>query len=153
MTDALRLLNQKLSFSLGSFRFAPYVFQAAAIIFLLFILILSLAQLRRHFIDWSIKGSIFGIFLGFILALVLEGFLILGGRTVLTEIIGWKNAPKPIVNILDAGRKKLVEVLGISDPIPSSFADAVKSSNEILNDFRKLDVNEAQKVKAIICRP
>lgn len=153
MTDALRLLNQKLSFSLGSFRFAPSVFQAAAIIFLLFILILSLAQLRRHFIDWSIKGSIFGIFLGFILALVLEGFLILGGRTVLTEIIGWKNAPKPIVNILDAGRKKLVEVLGISYPIPSSFADAVKSSNEILNDFRKLDVNEAQKVKAIICKP
>jgi hypothetical protein len=112
-----------------------------------------MANLRRHFLNWSIKGSIFGIFMGFILALILEGFLIIGGRTVLTEIVGWKNAPKPLVNLLDAGRERLVEVLGISDPIPDSFAVKQKDSQDLLNEFRKLNVTEVQRVKSIICKP
>jgi len=151
--DPVQILSQRLNFKIGSFSISPSYIQAGAIVFLLFILVLSLANLRRHFLKWSVKGSIFGIFMGFILALILEGFLIIGGRTVLTEIIGWKDAPKPLVNLLDVGRNKLVGVLGISAPIPESFANKEKNSLDILDEFRKLNISEAEKVRSAICKP
>ena len=151
--DFAQILSQRLNFNIGNFSISPSYIQAGAIVLLLFILVLSLANLRRHFLNWSVKGSVFGIFMGFILALILEGFLIIGGRTVLTEIVGWKDAPKPLVNLLDAGRDKLVEVLGVSDPIPESFATKEKTSLDILDEFRKLNVTEADKVKSAICKP
>ena len=148
-----QILSQRLNFNIGNFSISPSYIQAGAIVLLLFILVLSLANLRRHFLNWSVRGSVFGIFMGFILALILEGFLIIGGRTVLTEIVGWKDAPKPLVNLLDAGRDKLVEVLGVSAPIPESFATKEKTSLDILDEFRKLNVTEANKVKSAICKP
>lgn len=151
--STVQFLSQKLNFNIGSFSISPSYIQAGAILLLIFILVLSLANLRRHFLNWSVKGSVFGIFWGFILALILEGFLIIGGKTALTEIIGWKDAPKPLVNLLDAGRSKLVEVLGISDPIPESYAKKEKNSLDILDEYRKLNVSEANKVKSAICKP
>ena len=151
--DISQLFSQKVNLNLGNIKVSPSYIQAGVIIVLLFFLVLSLANLRRHFLRWSVKGSIFGVFWGFILALILEGFLIIGGRTVLTEIVGWKNAPKPLVNVLDAGKEKLVEVLGITDSIPSSYAEDPINYEDVLDDFRKLDVNETQKVKSIICKP
>lgn len=70
-----------------------------------------MAQFRRHLVERSFKGGIFGLFLGFFLALVLEGFLLVGGKTVLTETLGWKNAPKPISIVLDTGRNKLKSLI------------------------------------------
>ena len=70
-----------------------------------------LAQFRRHYLDWSFKGAIFGLFWGFILALVLEGFLAINGQTVLTKMLGWKTAPKPISNLLDMGRAKVSAII------------------------------------------
>ena len=151
--NPIDLLSKRLNLNIGSFSISPSYIQAGAILFLLFILLLSMANLRRHFLNWSVKGSIFGIFMGFILALILEGFLIIGGRTVLTEIVGWKDAPKPLVNILDAGREKLVEVLGITAPIHELNAQKIKNSQDLLNEFRKLNVSEAQRVKSVICKP
>lgn len=151
--NPVKFLSQKLNFNIGSFSISPSYIQAGAILFLLFILLLSMANLRRHFLNWSVKGSIFGIFMGFILALILEGFLIIGGKTVLTEVVGWKDAPKPLVNLLDKGREKLVEVLGVTDPIPESYANKEKNSLDLLNEFKKLNVTEAEKVKSVICKP
>jgi hypothetical protein len=151
--QAAQLLFEKFNLNIGNFTISPSYLQAGAIVFLIFILLLSMANLRRHFLNWSVKGSIFGIFWGFILALILEGFLIIGGRTALTEIIGWKDAPKPLVNLLDKGREKLVEVLGITAPIPESYAGKEKNYLDILNDYRKLNVSESEKVKNAICKP
>ncbi len=116
--DAARAIGQKLNFDIGKISFSPSYIQAGAIVVLLFLLILSLAQLRKHFVNWSLKGALFGVFFGFLFALILEGFLIIGGKTVLTEILGWRNAPKPLTNVIDAGRDKLVEVLGVTDCRP-----------------------------------
>src|SRR3989344_3611937 len=107
------VLGESIDLNFGGISFSPSLLQAGAIVALVFLLLLSVAQLRRHFIDWSVKGALFGIFIGFFLALILEGFLIIGGRTALTELLGWKSPPKPIANVLDAGRAKLVDVLGI----------------------------------------
>jgi hypothetical protein len=129
---------------IGDFVFAPTYWEAGAIVFLVFLLILTLAQVRRHFLDWSVKGSIFGIFLGFMLAVILEGFLLISGNTVLTGLLGWRSAPKPISNVLDAGRSKLVQVLGTSTEA---------APKEIVDLFQKLSPSESQKVRRLICEP
>jgi len=90
------------------FRLEPSYIQAAAIIFLFFLLVLMLGQFRKRLLDWHMKGFVPGIAFGFIIAMLLEGFLIIGGRTALTEILGWKNPPRPVASALDAGRDKLV---------------------------------------------
>ncbi len=90
---------------------------AVATIVLIFLLILTLAQIRRHYVNWSFKGAALGIFFGFILALILEGFLLIHGRTAITQIFGWKNAPKPINIVLDMGKEKLIQVLGVCTPL------------------------------------
>ncbi len=97
------------------FNFQPSTIQVVAIVFLLFLLVLSIAHMRRHFFDWSMKGATFGLFFGFVLALILEGFLLVSGKTVLIGFLGWKNAPKPLQNVLEAGRTELTKVLGVND--------------------------------------
>ena len=112
MAAYLQLLTGNFNFNLGKISFTPSYWQAGAMILLIFLLIMMMAQFRRHFLDWSFKGALFGLFWGFILALVLEGFLFISGRTMLIQLFGWKNPPKPIVNILDLGRNQLTKVLG-----------------------------------------
>jgi len=144
--------SKTFNFNLGNLSFSPTYVSAIAIIFLLFLLVLTLAQVRRHFLNWSVKGGIFGIALGFLLALIFEGFLLIGGKTVITEVLGWRNAPKPIVNVLDAGRAKLVKVLGVSDEIPESEAKNY-STQEVINAFQSLSPQEATRVRGIVCEP
>lgn len=141
------------NFSLGNYSLPVSYWQAGAIVFLLFILILMLAQFRRHYINWSLKGGIVGIFFGFLLALILEGFLIIGGRTALTEVLGWKNAPKPIQVALDNGRNKLIQVLGVQDQIPNSYAKESVGVQDAVETFQSLNPADMKKVKALLCTP
>ncbi len=141
--------------NLGKFSFSSSYIQAGVVVALLFILVLMLAQLRRHFFDWSIKGALFGLFFGFLLALVLEGFLIIGGKTVITQVLGWKDAPKPLANILEVGRDKLIQVLG--EQVEIQIPDAIAKLNPTFKDgvtfFQSLNPSEAQKLKNFICKP
>ena len=136
-----------------NFGFLASQWRALAIVVLLFLLVLTLAQVRRHFIDWSIKGALFGIFFGFLLALFLEGFLIIGGKTAVTELLGWKNAPKPVLIAIEAGRNKLVDVLGVMDEIPQSVAFGDPTTESAIEILQSLDPVEIKKVKSLICNP
>ena len=53
---------------------------------------------------------------------ILEGFLIVGGKTVITAAVGWRNAPAPIQNVLNIGHQKLLDSLNI----PASCSAVVK---------------------------
>lgn len=147
------VLGESFELNFGQFSFSPTMLQAGAIIALVFVFLLLMAQVRRHLLGWSMKGAVFGVFIGFLLALVFEGFLIVGGRTALTELLGWKNPPKPVANILDIGRNKLVDVLGITNEIPASFADTKINSDEAIKMLQTLDPTEIKKVKSLICAP
>ena len=143
------------NFNLGKLSFSSSYIQAGAVVALLFVLVLMLAQLRRHFVDWSIKGALFGLFFGFLLALVLEGFLIIGGKTVITQVLGWKDAPKPLANILEVGRDKLIQVLGeqVEVRIPDAIAKLNPTFDDAVSFFQSLNPSEAQKLKNFICKP
>jgi hypothetical protein len=139
--------------SFGKFSLPVTYIEAAAVIFLIFLLVLVMAQFRRHYVDWSLKGAIFGTLFGFLLALILEGFLIIGGRTALTSVLGWKNPPAPISVALDAGRSKLIQVLGVSSQEPSSAVKentTVTGAIELLQSMNPTDIKQ---IKTIFCQP
>jgi len=141
------------SFEIGDLYFEPNYIQAFLIVFLLFLLVLTLARVRRLYVGWSLKGSWSMIFIGFFLALILEGFLIIGGRTLFTELLGWKNAPKPIGTALDTGREKLVDVLGVTEEVPMSSAQKQIDADEFVFLYQGLEPDEAQEAKRLICTP
>ena len=152
MGKVVSLLFSQFNLNLGKMSFPVSYAQAALIVVLIFILILMMAQFRRHYVNWSLKGAVFGIFFGFLLALVLEGFLIIGGRTALTGVLGWKDAPAPISIALDAGRSKLIQVLGIGDQVPSSFAKENATVTGAVNLLQSLSPTDIKKVKTIFCQ-
>jgi hypothetical protein len=105
------------SFKIGSLTISPNYMVATLIVFLIFFLILAMARMHRLFINWSFKGAAGGVLIGFLLCLIIEGFFMVSGSTILTSAFGWKNAPKPIQNVLDAGRSHFVKVLGASTEV------------------------------------
>lgn len=153
MQETVQFLSKSLNFSAFNVNLPIETWKAVAIVVLIFALLMTMAKMRRHFIDWSFKGALFGIFFGFLLALILEGFLIIGGKTALTEVLGWKNAPKPVQVAIDSGRNKLVQVLGIKDEIPQSFAADNPSADEAVKILQSLNPTDIKKVKSLICEP
>lgn len=137
----------------GGLNFSPNLLQALLMVVLIFLLIYTLGHLRHTYVDWSVKGILPGLTFGFVLAILVEGLFLIGGKTLFTELIGWKNAPKPISNVLDASREKIVSVLGVQDQIPSSQAKAPPSSRSILNEYKELKEIDQTEVKKELCNP
>lgn len=147
-------LPQNLNLNIGGLSFSPSYFQAGAIVFLLFLLLIMMAQVRRHLLDWSLKGAVFGVFFGILIAFLVEGFLIIGGKTALTEVLGSKNVPPQVLSAIDVGRSQLVNVLGIStEDIPSSLAREKPSVDNVVKSLQSLSPSDVKKAKSIICAP
>jgi hypothetical protein len=153
MFDSVQFLFKTFTLNLGKFSLPVPYWQAAAIVFLLFLLVLTMANFRKHYVDWSLKGGIVGIFFGFLLALILEGFLLIGGKTAITEVLGWKNPPAPLAQVLDAGKSQLIKVLGIQDQIPVSYAKEEATIQGAIETLQNLAPNDLKRVKNIICAP
>jgi hypothetical protein len=151
--EPARFAGRSFDLNLGNLTVSPSYLQAGAIVFLLFILVLTLARLRKMYVTWSLRTFLPSIFIGFLFMLILEGFLIIGGRTLLTEILGWDNAPKPIRNVLDIGRAKLVKVLGVSEEIPASSAMEKPGLYDVVTQFQSLPPDEAETFRSMICEP
>lgn len=139
----LDLINKTFKFKVGSWDIAPTYWQAVAIVVLLFLLVWTLARLRHMYVGWSLKGLWPSVLFGFILAVILEGFFIIGGKTLFTELLGWKNPPKPISTALDEGKSKLVNVLG------EETEDV--SVESIIIDYSSLSSKQAREVVSQIC--
>jgi len=152
MQKLLANITGYFNFKLGNLSIPIPYWQAIGVVFLIFLLVVLMAKFRRHYVDWSLKGAVFGIFFGFLLALILEGFLIIGGRTALTSVIGWKNPPELVANALDIGRSKLVQVLGINTEIPSSFAKSTNTVQETVKILQNLNPTDSKTVRAIFCK-
>ena len=151
--EILNFLNKTFNFKVGQVNVVPTYWQAAAIVFLLFLLVLTLARMRYLYLHWSLgKTSIAMVFWGFLLALIVEGFMLIGGKTLLTELIGWKNPPKPISTALDSGRAKLVNVLGEDDEVDFSTL-AAPTYSSVVENFQLLSFSEKEKARSFICEP
>ncbi|MGD8744004.1 MAG: hypothetical protein PVJ52_00225 [Candidatus Woesebacteria bacterium] len=153
-SPVLAFINKTFNFNLGNFKLEPTYWQAAMIIVLLFLVVWSLARIRYLYVNWSLgRSAIAMLFWGFVLTLLLEGFLILGGKTLLTEIFGWKNPPKPISTALDMGRNKMIDVLGVNKEIPASYAQNSPTLESIILDFQNLSQEDQRDAREYICSP
>lgn len=128
----------------------PEYWHAGVILILAFMIVLTLARYRQLKVKWGFQGFIPTLILGFVLAIIFEIGLLLSGKTLVSMIFGWENAPKPISTIIDESRGKMVQVLGESEE--SSGFDQVDSTDEILLLYTSLEQDEASSVKEIICR-
>jgi hypothetical protein len=154
-TNILGLLTKSFgTYKISGLEIEPTYWQAAAIIILIFLLIVTLARLRYVYVEWHFDRHNFSfLFYGFMLAIILEGFLIISGRTFFTTALGWKDAPKPIGAFIDLGRNKMSQVLGQQTQIPSSIAKQLPTAKSVVTDYFELSKPDAQKVQSQICRP
>lgn len=147
----LKALAPSLDYNFSDYNISASYFQAGIVLFLIFVLLFSLARLKRMQQHWSMKGATSMIFIGFIIALVLEGFMLLGGRTILTELLGWENAPKPISTALDEGRQRMIKVLGVTDEIPNSSAAEPLTADEVMYIIDALPQTEKDLLHETMC--
>jgi len=142
------------TFKIGSLYVDATYWQVGAIILLVFLLIFTLARLRYLYVHWSLgKGSIAMLFWGVVLAIIMEGFFILSGRTIFTEILGMKNVPKPFSTVLNISRQKVVNVLGTENAVPDTGAKLKLDSGQMYSLYKNMDKSEAQKLRQDICYP
>lgn len=154
MIPAISPIFRQYEVHIGSVTIYPAIWQAIAIVILLFFLVITMAQVRRHFIEWSFHGAALGVLLGFILTLIIEGFFLVAGRTILTETLGWKNPPKPIAAVLGISRERLVDALETTGEISNIKAQEQTASYQSVVDlYSKLTPADSKKVKFAICTP
>ncbi len=153
MQNVIRILNKSFgSYNIKGIYIEPTYWEAAAVIVLIFLLILTLARLRYIYVEWHFdRHNLSFLFYGFLLALITEGFLLISGRTLFTQLLGWKDAPKPIGTALDMGREKLVNVLGDQTKVPDSFASEKLTSSSVIESYNNLSQSDSQVVKKNIC--
>jgi len=140
----------------GGFVFAPSYLQAGLIVFLVFLLILTLGMLQHRYMHWTIKGVMPGFSLGFVFALLIEAILIASGSTILVSVLGWKDAPKPLSNVLDAGKTRLVDVLGETDENKSEESSSGPSKatiGQIMSEYQELNDSEQESLRSLVCKP
>jgi len=147
MDAVLRYINKSFGvYGVRGLEIEPTYWQAGIMVLLIFLLLFTLARMRYLYTHWSLgKSSLSMAFWGFLLAIALEGLLILSGRTLFTEVLGWENAPKPISTVLVISRNKLVDVLGISKESPTREGVVV--------DYEGLSEEEMIQVQNYICNP
>lgn len=85
--------------------------KAIIVVFFLFLTLLLLAKMSRSYLSWYMSGWFIWLFLGFLLAVLVEGLLLVSGRTIFTEVLSLENAPRPVQEFIDAGRYRLTDVV------------------------------------------
>jgi len=147
MNKILDLLNKSFGiYDIKGLEVEPTYWQAGVMLILMFLLVFAFARMRYLYVHWSLgKSAIAMAVWGFLLAIIMEGLLILSGRTLFTEVLGWKSAPKPISTLLTISRSKLVDVLGVTEEIPTY--------QSVMGDYKSLSLDEMEDVKSNICKP
>lgn len=151
--SALQKSGETLHLTIGNVNISPSYIQAAVIIFLIFILLLVLANWSRGYLSWYMSGWYIWSLFGFLLALIIEGLFIANGTTILTQALGWKNAPKPVKFALQSGREKLIDILVKEGLVYRVGDEKTITLQSVLEDFTSLQESDKESAAASICKP
>lgn len=131
----------------------PGILQVALIGTGVFLFTLLLGLARHHMLAWSIKGAWFGFLLGMVLLLILEGFLLVGGKTAISELVKNKRTPENVRVFLEKNMTELAQSLSNN---PKALGASTKSGNpsaSFVSQFENLPRGEQDAVKEEICQP
>lgn len=126
--------------------------QAVVIIIGVFLITLVLGLARHHMLAWSIKGAGFGIVMGAVLMLVLEGILLVGGKTAVGEIVKNTSTPENVRVFLQKNMSELASQIG-TEPGTLGAASEQTGPEVIISEFKNLESLEREKVQEAICKP
>lgn len=141
------------TYKIGNLNVDAAYWQVGAIILLLFLLVFTLARLRHMYVNWSMgKSAIAMLFWGVVLTIIVEGFFMLFGRTLFTEIMALDRVPKPFGTLLGIGRERLVNVLGEENTVPDTNASSTLNSDQMYSLYTKMSPQESNKLQEIICK-
>lgn len=126
--------------------------QATFIIIVVFLFALLLGVARHHMLAWSIKGAWFGIFFGILLTLLVEAFLLVGGRTALVETLNNEKIPKTVRNTIREGTREISNSLNNEIPMLSA-QDQQDPTKNVISLFSSLKREDQQTVERAICLP
>lgn len=133
---------------------APSVKQIGIIALGIFFFLLLFGLARHHMLEWSLKGAYFGIFLGIILTLVIEAFLLVGGRTLIVAAVKNEKTPQVVRIFLQKNMMELAESLaGEPKTLGAAGEQKTLSPNEVVNNFSLLSPNDQSRVQQRICAP
>lgn len=125
--------------------------QLIAIIIGIFLILLVLALARHHMLSWSMKGAKFGIFLGIVLTLALEGFLLVAGKTTFAEIVKSNNVPPAVRTFLSENMSDLAGQIG-GEPGTLGASTELRETSVIINDFKNLGAVDKERVQEAVCK-
>ncbi len=154
MQQILHVLNKSFGvYKIKGIYVEPTLWQALAIILCVFLLVFTLARVRFLYVHWSMgKQNLSFLFWGFVMALIIEAIMIISGRTLFTEVIGWKNVPKPISTILDISRNKMISVMGVNSEVPSSLAEEPLNAGNLFSQYQLLTPSEMENFRVMVCK-
>lgn len=126
--------------------------QGILIIIGVFFVTLLLGLTRHHMLSWSMKGAGFGVVAGMLLTLVLEGLLLVGGKTAVAEIVRNESAPPAVRVFLQKNMSELADLIG---PESTTLGTAsVKGVPEgLVTEYKKLTSQEQTQVRNAVCAP
>lgn len=128
---------------------SPYV-KVVIVLFVAFIFILLLAYVREHIFKISMRGAIFGFFLGVVLMLLFDLIILaaLADKNKIQTLFSQEKRQGAFGEIMVSGLTNLNKILGVSTIVSPRKP---KTAQEVIGDILLLPDEEAQKVKNLIC--
>lgn len=128
---------------------SPYL-KLIIILFFTFLFVVLLAYIRKHIFQISMRGAVFGFFLGMVLVLIFDLIIIsaLADKTKIQKLFSQEKRQGAFGEIMVSGLTNLNKILGVSTIVSPRKP---KTAQEVISDILLLPDEEAQKVKNLIC--
>ncbi|PJE67641.1 hypothetical protein COU95_01280 [Candidatus Shapirobacteria bacterium CG10_big_fil_rev_8_21_14_0_10_40_9] len=128
---------------------SPYI-KLIIILFFTFLFVVLLAYVRKHIFQISMRGTVFGFFLGMVLVLVFDLIILaaLADKTKIQKLFSGEKRQEALGEVVISGVNNLSKILGVSTIVSPRKP---KTAQEVISDILLLPDEEAQKVKNLIC--
>lgn len=87
MNNVLAFVTKAIPLHIGNLDFEFVYWEVGLIVILVFFLFISMAHVRRHFVDGSLIGGVFGFFVGIVVTILIEVVLISRGVKIDKNIL------------------------------------------------------------------
>lgn len=123
-------------------------FRIIYIIFSVFVIIILVGMVRKHYFRLTMKGARFGFLMGIIVVITIEIliFAVYFYGFKFVDIISGKKESQEVVELTRQGVNRFNQVLGVD-----TCAGATPSLTRILEQLPNLKKSEEDKIKAVLC--
>lgn len=128
---------------------SPYL-RLILVLLVAFIFVLLFAYVREHVFKISMKGAIFGFFLGVIFVLLFDLIVLvtISDRGKLQSLFSGEKRQEALGELIVSGVSNLNQTLGVATIVSPRKP---KTAQEVIGYILSLPDEEAQKIKDLLC--